>query len=128
MSQYLTFEQYEEMGGHTLTPETADAALTSASLRIDSLTFNRIVKLGWEGLTPFQQGIVSRCVMEQADFEVENSDVIESALAAYSINGVSVSFGGGFGVEIIDGAAVKRSVADQLKQTGLMCRSFWWCQ
>ncbi|MDR1015718.1 MAG: hypothetical protein LBL86_12195 [Coriobacteriales bacterium] len=126
MSQYLTYQQYTAMGGHVLAEDDADGYLTAASSRVDGLTFNRIVLLGIDALTPFQQELVRLGVKEQADFEYENADVIGSALAAYSINGVSVSFGGGLGVEVIDGVAVRRSAADALRQTGLMCRSFNW--
>jgi hypothetical protein len=126
MSQYLTYQQYRAMGGRVLAEPDADGYLRAASGRIDGLTFNRIVLLGLDALTPFQQELVRQSVKEQADFEYENADVIESALAAYSINGVSVSFGGGLGVKVIDGVAVRRSVADALRQTGLMCRSLDW--
>lgn len=126
MSQYLTFEEYEDMGGSTLTIDNADRYLTAASLRIDSLTFNRIGAFGFDSLTEFQKGIIRQCVKDQADFEWDNQDVIESVVSAYGINGVDVQFGSGMGIKVVDGVAIKRSVADRLKQTGLMCRSLRW--
>lgn len=66
--------------------------LADACRTIDSLTFNRIVKQGFENLTEFQQGIIKEAVAKQADFAHENAELLDSPLSSYSISGVSMSF------------------------------------
>ena len=68
-------------------------ALRQASRHIDSLTYNRIVGQGFSNLTPFQQDLIREVVCQQADFETENADEINTVLQSYSINGVSMQFG-----------------------------------
>lgn len=97
-------------------------ALVQASRHVDSLTYNRIVRLGFSGLTEFQQEIIKEVVCRQADFEYTNADMIESVLSGYSINGVSVQFGTSWNVYTDKGVAMQRDVYSLLSQTGLCCR------
>ena len=54
---YASKEQY--LSEHRLIPdEQIVRRLKQASRHIDSLTFNRIVARGFEGLTEFQQAII----------------------------------------------------------------------
>lgn len=103
--------------------ETINKYLEKASSHIDSLTFNRIVAKGFDNLTSFQQDIVKKSVCELADFEFENADVLESVLSSYSINGVSMSFGDGANVEVINGVAIPKQLYNYLGQTGLTCKN-----
>ena len=96
--------------------------LRQASRHIDSLTYNRIVGRGFSSLTDFQQEVIREVVCMQADFEYENADEINSVLASYSINGVSMSFGSSWNVFTDKGVAMKRDVYTMLCQTGLCCR------
>lgn len=97
-------------------------ALVQASRHIDSLTYNRIVGRGFSNLTPFQQDIIKDVVCQQADFETENADEINSVLSSYSINGVSAQFGSSWNVFTDKGVAMKRDLYALLCQTGLCCR------
>ena len=72
--------------------EELEKRLRRACRDIDSLTFNRIVKAGFENLTEFQQGLIKEAVELHADFCYENAELLESPLASYAINGVSMSF------------------------------------
>ena len=74
--------------------------LRQASRHIDSLTYNRIRKYGFDNLTEFQKEIVCEVVCRQADFEYENQDLISSVLSSYSINGVSMSIGSSWNIHI----------------------------
>ena len=103
--------------------EELQDAIYDASRHIDSLTFNRIIGKGYANLTEFQQEILERVCLKQMDFEYENSDVLQSIISSYSINGVSMGFDAkGWNVFVQNGVAMRRDVYDLLKQTGLCCR------
>ncbi|MGM0215458.1 hypothetical protein [Enterococcus sp. AZ109] len=96
--------------------------LKRAQQHIDSLTFNRIVGLGFAKLTTFQQTVIKEVVCLQVDFEDENQEMLDSIMTSYSINGVSVNFGSNWNVVIQNGIAMQRSTYEILKQTGLTNR------
>lgn len=104
--------------------ESVDAAIYDASRHIDSLTFNRIIAKGYDNLTDFQQEILSDVCKKQAEFEYENTDMINTILTSYSINGVSMGIdANGWNVFVQNGVVMQRSTYELLKQTGLCCRS-----
>lgn len=120
---YATPEYYTDTYGGTLILENdMERALRIASRHIDSLTYNRIVGQGFSNLTEFQQEVIRDVVCQQADFEVENADEINTVLSGYSINGVSVQFGSNWNVYTDKGIAMKKDVYALLCQTGLCCR------
>ncbi len=120
---YVTPEYYQnEYCGSIVPGEQLPAALRRASRHIDSLTYNRIVGQGFSNLTPFQQDLIREVVCQQADFETENADEINTVLQNYSINGVSMQFGNSWNVFTDKGVAMKRDVCAMLCQTGLCCR------
>jgi hypothetical protein len=120
---YATPEYYTDTYGGTLILENDIArALQIASRHIDSLTYNRIVGRGFSSLTQFQRDIIQDVVCQQADFETENADEINSILSSYSINGVSAQFGSNWNVFTDKGVAMKRDLYALLCQTGLCCR------
>ena len=118
---YATVEEYTQLLPDAVEVTAAD--LRQASRHIDSLTFNRIVAAGFSSLTEFQQGVVKEVCCRQARFETENADVINSALSSYSINGVSMGFGGdSWNIVTAHGVAMPKDVYALLAQTGLCCR------
>ena len=120
---YVTAEYYEKTySGRIIPGNELDKALRQASRHIDSLTYNRIVGIGFNNLTPFQQDIIREVICQQADFEYENADEINTILQGYSINGVSAQFGRSWNVITDKGVAMKRDVYAMLVQTGLCCR------
>ena len=120
---YATPEYYTDTYGGTLILENDIArALQIASRHIDSLTYNRIVGRGFSSLTQFQRDIIQDVVCQQADFETENADEINSILSSYSIIGVSAQFGSSWNVFTDKGVAMKRDLYALLCQTGLCCR------
>lgn len=120
---YATPEYYTDTYGGTLILENdIERALQIASRHIDSLTYNRIVGRGFSSLTQFQRDIIQYVVCQQADFETENADEINSILSSYSINGVSAQFGSSWNVFTDKGVAMKRDLYALLCQTGLCCR------
>lgn len=108
--------------GAAIPEEKQEQALRQASRHIDSLTYNRIVGRGFSNLTRFQQDIIQDVVCQQADFETENADEINSILSSYSINGVSAQFGSSWNIFTDKGVAMKRDLYALLCQTGLCCR------
>ena len=109
--------------GSELPEGEASKYLKQASRHIDTLTYNRIVGQGISALTEYQQEIIQECCCEMAEFEYENQDMINSVLQSYAINGVSMSFGESWNMQIANGVAVKKDCYARLKSTGLTSRS-----
>lgn len=120
---YVAPEYYQNTyKGSIVPPDALERALRQASRHIDSLTYNRIVGQGFYSLTAFQQEVIQEVICQQADFEHENADEINTILQGYSINGVSAQFGSSWNVFTDKGVAMKRDVYALLSQTGLCCR------
>lgn len=120
---YVTSEYYRDVyKGTIISGDDLEKALRQASHHIDSLTYNRIVSQGISCLTEFQREVLQEVVCQQADFECENEDEINTILSSYSLNGASVQFGSSWNVYMDKGVAMKRDVYALLSQTGLCCR------
>lgn len=120
---YATQEYYFNNYGGSMIPESGiGKRLRTASRHVDSLTYNRIVGQGFSNLTPFQQEVIREVVCQQADFEYENADLIDTVLSGYSLNGASVQFGQSWNVHTDKGIAMKKDTYALLVQTGLCCR------
>lgn len=121
---YADKEYYHtEYAGIVIPEGELEKALKQASYHIDSLTYNRIAGRGFSNLTDFQQEMIKECCCEMADFEYDNSDMINSVFQQYSINGVSMTFGSSWNILLQNGIAVRRDSYEKLCQTGLCCRS-----
>ncbi len=124
-SPYITYEEYLELGGNTLTAENADKYLIQTSRQIDILTFNRIIQLGGlDKLTTYQQDVVKQCMVNIADFIFENEDILDNILSSYSINGVSMTFNGNWNLTVRDGVAVRTEDFKLLETTGLTYQGY----
>jgi len=120
---YADSDYYVEIYAGAIIPADAlSKALRQASRHIDSLTYNRIVGKGFSNLTDFQQDIIKEAVCQQAEFECENTEMINTVLSSYGINGVSMSFGESWNVFTDKGIAMKKDTYALLSQTGLTCR------
>lgn len=97
--------------------ETGHAALKAAGY-IDLLTFNRIAD--FEALSEAQCDVVTRVHEELTSFAEENGELIGSPLKAYSVNGVSMTFGGE-GLRSVMGVIVPTDAYSLLVTTGLCC-------
>ena len=121
---YADFEYYTNEYKGTMPEEEAVKALKQAERHIDTLTYNRIKKCKFEGLTEFQQGIVKECACMMADFEHNNASMINSLVNSYSINGASITFSGECAnCQLVYGVIVQKDTYAYLAQTGLTCRS-----
>lgn len=120
---YVTPDYYlKEYGGSIVPDDDLEKVLRQASRHIDSLTYNRIVGQGFSNLTEFQQDLIREVVCQQADFEVENAELINTVLQSYGINSVSMQFGSTWNIFMDKGIAMKRDTYALLCQTGLCCR------
>lgn len=116
---YATIKDYELYGDELIPADKLEKALSKASDQIDSLTYNRIVAIGFDGLTLFQQKNVKKAVCEQADFVHKYGDFLNMPLSGYSAGSTSMSFKaveGGGGIQTND------AVINLLMPTGLADR------
>ena len=125
---YAGIEYYKNTYKGNLEDADAEKALEKASRHIDTLTYNRIVAIGFENLTEYQQGIIKECECLMADWETENTDYINNMLSSYSLNGASMSFTGqSASATVVSGVAVSREIYSHLQKCGLCTRSLRGC-
>lgn len=122
MTPYVAAEQFKKRFPETdLTTREIENLLKAASLDTDALTFNRITACGFSALTAFQKERVQEAVLLQADFRTRNAELFDSTIAAYSLDGVSVTFDKSRIVSV-GGAVTSLAVYSVLKQSGLCAR------
>ena len=125
---YAGIEYYKNTYKGNLEDADAEKALEKASRHIDTLTYNRIVAVGFENLAEYQQGVIKECECLMADWETENTDYINSMLSSYSLNGASMSFTGqSASATVVSGVAVSREIYSHLQKCGLCTRSLRGC-
>ena len=125
---YADIEYYKTTYKGKLDDADVEQALQKASRHIDTLTYNRIVAIGFENLTEYQQGIIKECECLMADWETENTDYINNMLSSYSLNGASMSFTGqSASATVVSGVAVSREIYSHLQKCGLCTRSLRGC-
>lgn len=116
---YASPEDYRLFGDELIPTEGIKKALSRASDQIDSLTYNRIVAIGFDNLTQFQQKNVKKAVCQQSDFVFKYGDFLNMPLSGYSAGSTSMSFkpveGGG-------GVQTSEEVVNLLLPTGLTDR------
>lgn len=98
-----------------------ESTLRNACRAVDSLTFNRIVKAGFDNLTEFQQELIREAVRLHANFAHDNAELLNSPLSSYSISGVSMSFDRSK-IVTVGGVTTTSEVYNLLMQTGLCYR------
>ncbi len=119
MSKKLYLEPDEYMG--SIPQDEIENRLRKACCAVDGFTFNRIVKVGFENLTEFQQELIKDAVRLHSDFVYNNADLLESPLSSYSISGVSMSFDRSK-IVTVNGVTTTSEVYSLLMQTGLCYR------
>lgn len=92
--------------------------LEKASDQIDSLTYNRIVGIGFDNLTPFQQDKIKKAICIHADFIEQYGDYVNMPLTGFSAGSISLSFN----AQKINGVTTTQEVINYISQTGLTCR------
>ena len=106
MNMYVDKKYYQNTYKGDVIPEDKfEEKIKEASMHIDTLTYNRIVRKKFDNLTEFQQSIIREVVCKLADFEYENADILKTPLSSYAINGIPKDY------------------YCLLAQTGLTCRN-----
>ena len=119
MSQYVNSEYYlNEFKGTIVPADELDKYLTLASEKIDELTFNRIVKIGFDKLTDFQKGKIQRAICLHADYICENGTEM-GQISSFAVLDINVSIDNKNSIEGQFGTNAE--VYGLLKQTGLTC-------
>lgn len=122
---YADYVNYYFYGNGGITSEKLTSKLHHASRLIDTLTYNRIKSIGFDNLTDYQKEIVKECCCKLADFVNDNSDLINGVINSYTINEVSVSYGG-MSVMLINGVVISKELYALLEQSGLCSSNMLW--
>ncbi|AQS04786.1 hypothetical protein [Clostridium beijerinckii] len=113
---YVDEDYYSTFGG--LITDKLDSKLERAIDQINSLTYNRIVGIGFDNLTPFQQDKIKKAVCLHADFVEQYGEYIDMPLSGFSAGSISVNFN----ANKVNGITTTQEVLNYINQTGLTCR------
>lgn len=116
---YATTDYYLTEYGGEIPADSVAKYLKLASEKIDTATFNRIVHIGFDKLTPFQQEKIQLATCMQADYMRENG-VEPLAVQSYSVLDISVTVGDSSSEAARMGMA--SMALELLKKTGLCWR------
>ena len=122
---YADKEYYIESafyGGKDIPEEDIERFLNKAGRQIDTLTFCRIRSNGFDKLSEYQKDQIRYAECLLADFLYNNEDELETMLASYGINGVSMTFQNGINVMKTQGIILRTDIYAELAKTGLCSR------
>jgi hypothetical protein len=94
MTLYVNKKYYsDEFMGVKLPNDEIEKYLKLAQEKIDSITFNRIVAIGFDNLTEFQKEKIKEAICYQAEYIFENGYNNENNrdISSYSVLDISVS-------------------------------------
>ena len=93
MTLYVSKEYYQETFKGKIPEKEIEKNLKLAQNKIDRITFNRIVGIGFENLTEFQKEKVREAICYQADYNKENgyNNEENSDISSYSVLDISVN-------------------------------------
>lgn len=92
MTLYVDKNYYIQNGGNIPLKEI-DEYLELSQEKIDSITHNRIVSIGFDNLTEFQKEKVKKAICIQADYIKEHgfNDEEDNDISSYSVLDISVN-------------------------------------
>lgn len=92
MEKYVDTNYYFQQFGGIIT-DNISRLLEEAQEKIDSITFNRIVAIGFDNLTKFQQEKIRKAICYQAEYIFENgyNNEIKQEVSSYSVLDINVS-------------------------------------
>ena len=94
MTLYVSKEYYSNtFKGKTIPDEDIEKYLELAQEKIDSITYNRIVAIGFDNLTEFQKEKISKAICYQAEYIFKNgyNDEDNRDISSYSVLDISIS-------------------------------------
>lgn len=128
MTLYTSIDYYfNKYKGNTLNKNGIEIYLKKAQEKIDSITHNRILSIGFENLTEFQKEKIQEAICSQADYIYENGYNHEDNedISSYRVLDISVN---------VDNSNKQKTVANSLgmseyaydctKKTGLTVNSW----
>ena len=129
MTLYVSKEYYQKnFEGNKIPDKEIEKILKLAQNKIDRITFNRIVGIGFDNLTDFQKEKVRDAICYQANYIFENgyNNENNSDISSYSVLDISVS------VQTKDDNSKTKAeleymselAYDAIVQTGLMQRTW----
>lgn len=122
MNQYVNEEYYSDtFEGTNIPDKEIDRYLKLASEKIDDITFNRIVAIGFDNLTEFQQTCIKKAVCYQAEYYFANGINSLSGVSSYSVLDISIN------VDKTHETEAQKQDMDEMaymnvKKSGLACR------
>lgn len=126
MTLYADKEYYSSMfNGKKITGEEIEKYLELSQEKIDTITFNRIVKIGFNNLTDFQKEKIQKAICYQAEYIYENgyNDENQSDISSYSVLDISVSIKDNSNSKTQAQEECMSEIAyDLIRKTGLSCR------
>lgn len=94
MTLYVNKEYYSnEFNGNKIPDEEIEKYLKLAQEKIDSITYNRIIAVGFDNLTEFQKEKIKEAICYQAEYIYTNGYNSEDNrdITSYSVLDISVS-------------------------------------
>ena len=125
MTLYITKDYYSTIfNGKEIPEENIEKNLKLAQEKIDSITFNRIRRIGFENLTDFQKEKISEAICLQAEYIYKNgyNNEENSDITSYSVLDISVSVNDKKKNTIAYKNNIRERAYDLIHQTGLDCR------
>lgn len=107
MTLYVNEEYYSnEFNGNKLPDEEIEKYLKLAQEKIDSITYNRIVAVGFDNLTEFQKEKIKEAICYQAEYIYTNGYNNEDNrdITSYSVLDISVN---------VDNSSGNKSIAQK---------------
>lgn len=107
MTLYVNKEYYSnEFNGNKLPNEEIEKYLKLAQEKIDSITYNRIVAVGFDNLTEFQKEKIKEAICYQAEYIYTNGYNSEDNrdITSYSVLDISVN---------VDNSSGNKSIAQK---------------
>lgn len=122
MTLYIDKTYYKDTYKGKIIPEDKiDDKLKLAQEKIDCITHNRIVGIGFDNLTKFQKEKVSDAICSQAEYIYEHgyNDEEDSDISSYSVLDISVNVNGDTKKTQASKLHMSERAYDLIKQTGL---------
>lgn len=123
MTLYVSEEYYSnEFDGNKIPDNEIEKYLKLAQEKIDSITYNRIVAVGFNNLTNFQQEKIRDAICYQAEYIYENGYNNEDNrdVSSYSVLDISVNIDNSNSNKTIAQRKIMSEMAyDYVRKTGL---------
>ena len=122
MTFYVDEDYYSNVFEGTLIPDyEIEKYLELAQEKIDSITKNRIVAIGFDNLTDFQKEKISKAICYQAEYIYENGYNNENSrdITSYSVLDISVSVDNSSSKTIAQKKNISEIAYDYVHKTGL---------